>query len=256
MCGWFGEGWRGCTLSASRFRAVQRLDSKERKTGCRTAEFDTASASWRAPLSKASTSMTPAQSSCQYDLAPGHRVVAAFDHPAMAEVPVGDVGKFSKPAQLRFSSKPAPHGPSSDTKIRLPPGSRTRSTAPNPSSPSHSSPSAATHHGSHAETNPHIQQESPICAVASRGHRDTSASFSDGVIHPRVHRCGRGSRSRAAVTVAHVDPAKSAKNCDVSGFENGIRLGSADGNVVVDNTSHGNGERMAPRSGGCCGVVH
>ena len=165
MCGWFGEGWRGCTLSASRFRAVQRLDSKGRKTGCRTAEFDNASASWRAPLSKASTSMTPAQSSCQYDLAPGHRVVAAVDHPAMAEVPVGDVGKFSKPAQLRFSSKPIPHGPSADTKIRLPPGSRSRSTDPNPSSPSHYSPSAATHHGSQAETDPHIQQESPICAV-------------------------------------------------------------------------------------------
>ena len=172
MCGWFGEGWRGCTLSASRFRAVQRLDSKGRKTGCRTAEFDTASASWRAPLSKASTSMTPAQSSCQYDLAPGHPVVAAVDHPAMAEVPVGDVGKFSKPAQLRFSSKPIPHGPSSDTKIRLPPGSRSRSTDPNPSSPSHSSPSAATHHGSQAETSPHIQQESPIWA----GRRGAQAS--------------------------------------------------------------------------------
>ena len=164
MCGWFGEGWRGCTLSTSRFRAVQRVDSKGRKTGCRTAEFDNASASWRAPLSKASTSMTPAQSSCQYDLAPGHRVVAAVDHPATVEVPVGDIGKLSKPAQLRFSSKPIPHGPSADTKIRLPPGSRSRSTDPNPSSPSHYSPSAATHHGSQAETNPHIQQESPICA--------------------------------------------------------------------------------------------
>jgi hypothetical protein len=88
----------------------------------------------------------------------------------MAEVPVGDVGKFSKPAQLRFSSKPIPHGPSADTKIRLPPGSRSRSTDPNPSSPSHYSPSAATHHGSQAETNPHIQQESPICADMGGGY--------------------------------------------------------------------------------------
>ncbi len=40
--GGLGEGWRGCTLSASRFRAVQRLDSKGRTTGCRTAEFDNA----------------------------------------------------------------------------------------------------------------------------------------------------------------------------------------------------------------------
>ncbi len=45
MCGWFGEGLaRLHPVLLVRFRAVQRLDSKGRTTGCRTAEFDNASA--------------------------------------------------------------------------------------------------------------------------------------------------------------------------------------------------------------------
>jgi len=38
----------------------------------------------------------------------------------MAEVPVGDVGKLSKPAQLRCFSKPTPRESSTDAKCRLP----------------------------------------------------------------------------------------------------------------------------------------
>ena len=37
----------------------------------------------------------------------------------MTEVPVGDVGKPSKPAQLQCSAQPTPHESSADTKIRL-----------------------------------------------------------------------------------------------------------------------------------------
>ena len=37
----------------------------------------------------------------------------------MTEVPVGDAGKLSKPAQLRYSSKPTPRESSADTKSRL-----------------------------------------------------------------------------------------------------------------------------------------
>ena len=37
----------------------------------------------------------------------------------MTEVPVGDVGKLSKAAQLWCSSKPTPRESSADTKIRL-----------------------------------------------------------------------------------------------------------------------------------------
>jgi hypothetical protein len=44
------------------------------------------------------------------------------------------------------------------------PESHSASTAPNPSSPSQCSPSAATHHTYPAEPDPHIQQESAICA--------------------------------------------------------------------------------------------
>ena len=160
MCGWFGEGRRGCTLLLLGFALVKGSTAKDAQRGAEQRSLTTC-LRWRAPLSKASTSITPADRRV-IDLAPGHRVVAAVDHPAMAEVPVGDVGKFSKPAQLRFSSKPIPHGPSADTKIRLPLGSHSRSTDPNPSSPSHYSPSAATHHGSQAETNPHIQRTAHI----------------------------------------------------------------------------------------------
>ena len=37
----------------------------------------------------------------------------------MTEVPVGAVGKPSKPAQLQCSAQPTPHEPSTDTNYRL-----------------------------------------------------------------------------------------------------------------------------------------
>jgi hypothetical protein len=117
-----------CT--ASRFRAVQGLENKGRETGRRTAEYDNASVSWRAPLSTA-------RSSCQYDPSSAHAVVVAVHHPGTTDQPGGDAGKLSTPAQVQCPLSPARHKSSADTKIRLLSQLEIGYHAPNPSSPSH-----------------------------------------------------------------------------------------------------------------------
>ena len=64
--------------------------------------------------------------------------------------------------------------------------SRSGSTAPNPSSPQHCSPSAATHHNSQTEPDPQIQQESDIWA-SWRASRLTSGGLTNGPGAPLGH---------------------------------------------------------------------
>ena len=136
---------------------VQRLDSKGRTTGCRTAGVRTTpcqvgvGAVEGVHVDHASTVVVSVRPSARAPSRCGRR--SSRPRPRCRSA---TSASSLKPAQLRFSSKPIPHGPSADTKYCLPLGSHSRSTDPNPSSPSHYSPSAATHHGSQAETNPHI----------------------------------------------------------------------------------------------------
>ena len=122
---------RGCTLCAPWIRAVQRLDNRGRDTGCRTAERGDASVTRHDPSLNAFTSTMSGRSPCQCDVALGHPVVAAVNRPDMSEALIGAVGKPSKPAPLRCSSKPTPPmHPEPIPSVDCSPGSHSVSTAP------------------------------------------------------------------------------------------------------------------------------
>ena len=83
---------------------------------------------------------------------------------ATTDQPGGAAGKLSAPAQAQCSVSPTRHRANADTRIRLLRRVEFGYHDLEPPSSSHSSPSAATHQNSQAETDPHIQQESAICA--------------------------------------------------------------------------------------------
>ena len=86
--------------------------------------------------------------------------MAGYQPGTTDDEPVGDVGWLSTPAQLLYSARPTRHGSNADTKIR----SLTRIAfgfhSPEPLLALGSHPP----HNSQAETDPRIEQESPICA--------------------------------------------------------------------------------------------
>jgi len=118
------------------------------------------------------------QSPCQYDVVPGHPVVAVVNHPGMSEAFIGAVGRPSKPAPLRCSWKSTPRESSTDPQCRLLARIAFGLHGPNLSSLSRSSPSEATRCNSQAETDPQVQQESPISAPM--GGRQTAQNAGHG----------------------------------------------------------------------------
>ncbi len=112
----------------------------------------------------------------------------AVHHPGTTNQQGSDAGKLSTPAHVPCSVSPARHRSSADTKIRLLSRIEFGYHGPEPVIAVASLTPAATHHNSQAETDPHIQQKSPICAAMSGGHCNASASLSDGLIHLRVCR--------------------------------------------------------------------
>jgi hypothetical protein len=89
----------------------------------------------------------------------------AVHHPGTTDQPGGDAGKLSTPAQVRCPVSPVHHRSSADNKIRVLSQLEFGYHGPNPSSPSHHSPPAATHRDSQAEIDPQIEQKSDMWAA-------------------------------------------------------------------------------------------
>jgi hypothetical protein len=68
-------------------------------------------------MASTSTS-TPLQSSCEWDLTPGNPAAVAVYQSGTTDEPLGEVGELSMPAQLGCSVRPTSHGFRADTTVR------------------------------------------------------------------------------------------------------------------------------------------